>query len=117
MSARSCGWLTTPEEIEAVRKKIVRLVREGEAEYAESEPIPERLGGYVVTDAYTPPPKERRVFAYGSTKEIRQAHIELFRAFQRERRKCYELLKQGVKNIPWPRECFIPPAPRLCNVW
>jgi hypothetical protein len=109
--------VTTPEQIEAVRQRIVRQVREGEAEFSDSAPLQERLEGYVVTDAYIPPPKERRIFAYGSTKEIRQAHIELFRAFQRECRRCYELLKQGVKNIPWPRECFIPPAPRLCNVW
>jgi len=109
--------ITTPEEVEAIRQRIIRQVREGEAEFSESDPIPARLEGYVVTDAYIPPPKERRVFAYGSTKEIRQGHIEVFRAFQRECRRCYELLKQGVKNIPWPRECFIPPAPKLCNVW
>lgn len=109
--------ITTPDEIEAVRRRIVKQVREGEAEFSESEPIAEKLEGYIVTDAYIPPPKERRVFAYGSTKEIRGAYIRLFRAFRLECRRCYELLKQGAKNIPWPQECFIPPAPKLCNVW
>jgi hypothetical protein len=109
--------VTSPVEIEAVRQRIVRLVREGEAEFSDSKPIPERLEGYIVTDAYIPPPKERLIFAYGSTREIRQAHIDLYRAFRMKCRRCYELLKLGVKNIPWPRECFIPPAPRLCNVW
>ena len=109
--------VTTPEQIEAVRQRIVKKVREGEAEMAALNTVPEKLEGYIITDAYIPPPKERRVFAYGSTKEIRQFHIRVFRAFQRECTRCYELLKQGVKNIPWPRECFIPPAPKLCNVW
>jgi hypothetical protein len=109
--------ITSPQEIEAIRQRIIRRVREGEAEVAGNPLVNERLEGYVVTDAYIPPPRERRVFAYGSTKKIRQAHIQLFRDFKRKCRSCYELLKQGVKNIPWPQECFIPPAPKLCNVW
>ena len=109
--------ITSPKEIEAIRQRIIRRVREGEAEMAEDTPVAQRLQGYVVTEAYIPPPRERRVFAYGSTKEIRQSYIRLFREFQRKCRSCYELLKQGVKNIPWPQECFIPPAPKLCNVW
>jgi len=108
--------VTDPMEIESVRQRIIKQVRDVEAELAVSS-FPRKPEGYVVTDAYLPPPKERRVFMYGSTKEIRQAHLSVFRSFVAAGRHCYQLMKQGTKNIPWPPECFIPPAPKLCNVW
>jgi hypothetical protein len=108
--------ITEPEAIEAIRQRIIRRVREREAELAGAKLPAERLEGFVVTDRYLPPRKERRVFMYGSTREIRVAHLTIFDQFLRACRKCYELMKIGAQQIPWPPECFVPPAPRLCNV-
>jgi hypothetical protein len=109
--------ITAPEAIEAIRQRIIRRVREIEAELSEKQAPLSRLEGFVITNRYLPPRKERRVFMYGSTKEIRARHLVAFDHFLRACRSCYTLMKQGVRNIPWPPECFVPPAPRLCNVF
>ncbi len=105
------------EDIEEVRQRIIALVRAGEAECAEQKSYPRRIEGFVVTDAYLPKKKDRKVLMYGSTKEIRWRFLRRFRHFVDSCRQCYELMKQGVKLIPWPPACFIPPAPKGCNVF
>jgi len=107
--------VTDPVEIERIRQRIITRVREEEAALSPLPRHEQKLEGFVVTDAYIPPPKERRVFAYGSTKEVRKAHLAIFDNFIRQGRHCYELMKQGASNIPWPPAAFVPPAPRLCN--
>lgn len=107
--------IRSAEEIERVRTRIIALVREGEAELAsEKEPV-QRREGFVVTDVYKPPPKERSVFMYGSTLAKRLLHLEERRRFDKLCRQCFDLLKQGAMNIPWPPGCFIPPAPIRYN--
>lgn len=106
-----------PLEIEAVRQRIIRRVREVERELATKQLKPNRLEGYIVTDSYVPPKKERKLFMYGSTKEIRIQFLTLFERFLERCKSCYEQMKLGVRSIDWPPECFIPPAPRLCNVF
>jgi hypothetical protein len=108
-----------PEAIERIRTRIVALVRQGESELAaefisEKGPI-QRREGYLVTDQYKPPPKQRSVFMYGSSRKGRQQHLEKRRWFNKRCRKCFDLMKQGARDIPWPPGCFIPPAPLRCN--
>jgi len=107
--------ISDPKEIEKIRARIISRVREEEAKLAVKRSSPERLAGFIVTDEYIPPKKERKVFMYGSSKEKRLDHLLLFRSFINKCKECYELMKQGVKNIPWPPGCFIPPTPQLCN--
>lgn len=107
--------ITDPSEIEKIRARIVARVREEEAKLAPKKNPPRRIEGFVVTDTYVPPKKERKVFMYGSTKEVRIAHLEMYRRFIQRCARCYELMKQGMRSITWPPECCIPPAPRLCN--
>lgn len=104
-----------PEEIERVRAKIVALVREGEAQISPDRAPIHRREGFIVTEEYKPPPKERSVFMYGTSVEIRRLHLAERRRFDKLCRECFELMKQGAINIPWPPGCFVPPAPQLCN--
>ena len=107
--------ISDPKEIEKIRKRIISRVREEEAKIAVSRSSPQKLEGFVVTDEYLPPKKERKVFMYGSSKEKRLGHRLIFRSFINKCKECYELMKQGAKDIPWPPGCFIPPTPQLCN--
>lgn len=102
-------------DIEAVRQRIITNVREVEASLLPKKSHAQKLEGFVVTDTYVPPKKERKVFMYGSTKERRWEFLELYRWFKEQCLMCYELMKQGIEKIPWPPECFRPPGPRLCN--
>lgn len=104
-----------PEKIEQVRARIIALVRKGEAELDSERAVVQKREGFVVTDQYKPPRKERKLFMYGSTIIKRLAHLEHYRRFIKRCRECYELMKQGAVNIPWPPGCFVPPAPQLCN--
>lgn len=107
--------ISTPEEIEAVRARIIARVREEEAALANQKIHPQKLQGFVVTDDYIPPPKERSVFMYGSTPEVRISHLKIYRAFVATCDRCFEMMKIGAKNIPWPPGSFIPPCPPLSS--
>jgi hypothetical protein len=104
-----------PEEIERVRARIVARVREGEAALAPQINPSNRIEGYVVTNDYTPPPRERMVFMYGSTPENRVNHLENRRWIEKQCNECFQLMRQGAASIPWPPGCFAPPAPILYN--
>jgi hypothetical protein len=109
--------ISDPEEIERVRSRIVALVREEEAKLAPAKDPIKRVEGFVVTDEYKPPPKERKIFMYASTVARRLAHLAQYEWFIQRCKECYKLMKQGFQNIPWPPGCFIPPAPQLCNAF
>lgn len=107
--------IVDPVDIEKVRQRIILDVRDVEASHALKKVRLQKLEGFVVTDTYVPPKKERKVFMYGSTKERRWEFLELYTWFKGQCRTCFELMKLGIEKIPWPPECFRPPAPRLCN--
>lgn len=107
--------ITDPVEIEKIRQQIIMEVRAEEAIYANKKRPPQRLEGYLVTDEYLPPKKERSVFMYGSTPEVRIASLRDHDRFSQKCRECFLLLKKGYNSIPWPPGCFIPPSPRLCS--
>lgn len=107
--------ITDPIEIEKIRQRIIKAVREEEAIYA-NEKFPDRgLAGYVITDEYIPPAKERSVFMYGSDIDIRLACLNDHDLVEAACRNCYLLMKAGHTQIGWPPECFVPPPPRVCN--
>ena len=104
-------------QIEKIRQRIISRVREEETRLS-SESTPRRIiEGFIVTDAYIPPKKQRKVFMYGSTKDIRCEYLAIFDNFIKECARCYQLLKQGYSTILWPPESFRPPGPKLCNAW
>jgi hypothetical protein len=107
--------IVDPIEIEKIRERIIAYVRQEEATLVRKKTQLSRLEGFVVTDAYIPRKKERKIFMYASCKELRWAFLETFRKFINQCRECYLLMKQGYKDVPWPPGCFKPPIPRLCN--
>lgn len=109
--------IVEPDQIERIRQIIIKQVREEEANLLPKKIPLRKVEGFIVTDTYVPRKKERKIFMYGSTKEIRWEHLELYERFIRHCAWCYTLMKQGAQNIPWPPECFKPPGPRLCNAW
>jgi hypothetical protein len=107
--------LVDPIEIEKVRQRIISQVRQEEAKITPKREPLRRIEGFVVTDRYLPPKKDRKVFMYSSCKERRFAFLATFRRFIIQCAECYRLMKQGVIDVLWPPECFKPPVPRLCN--
>jgi hypothetical protein len=107
--------IVDPAEIEKIRQRIISEVRQEESRLA-TKRVPSRCHeGFVVDDSYIPRRKERKVFMYASTRELRWAFLNAFDRFVRQCCECYRLLKQGDRDPPWPPECFKPPIPRLCN--
>lgn len=106
-----------PVEIEKIRQRIIAQVREEEARLAPKKAPLNRIEGFVVTDAYVPRKKSRKIFMYASCKELRWAFLETFRIFIRRCTECYILMKQGYSVVPWPPGCFKPPIPRLSNAF
>jgi hypothetical protein len=92
-------------------------VRQEEARLAPKKDPSRRIEGFMVDDRHIPKKKERKVFMYGSTKEIRCQYLAIFDVFIRQCAECFELLKQGYSTISWPPECFKPPGPKLCNAF
>jgi hypothetical protein len=104
-----------PSQIEEIRKRIITRVREEESRLSPKKDPPRRIEGFVVTDVYVPRKKESRVFMYCSCKERRLAFLNEYRRFIRECIECYQLMKRGATDIPWPPACCRPPTPHLCN--
>ncbi|MEN9846932.1 MAG: hypothetical protein RIS36_2079 [Pseudomonadota bacterium] len=104
-----------PIEIEKIRQRIIHEVRQEEARLAPKKTPLRRIEGFVVTDAYVPQKKSRKIFMYASCKELRFSFLDTFHRFIRECRECYLLTKQGHTDVPWPPGCFRPPIPRLSN--
>ena len=106
-----------PLEIEKIRQRIIEQVRQEEAKLAPKKVPRRRMEGFVVTDAYVPQKKSRKIFMYASCKELRWSFLETFRSFTRQCTECFLLMKQGYTDVPWPPGCFKPPIPRLCNAF
>jgi hypothetical protein len=109
--------IVDPIEIEKIRQRIINEVRAEEARLALKKDPLRRIEGFVVTDTYVPRKKSRKIFMYGSSKEVRLEYLETFHDFIRKCRECYRLMKQGYTDVPWPPGCFKPPIPRLCNAF
>jgi len=107
--------IVDPVEIEKIRQRIISEVRKEESRLAPAKALSRRIEGFVVDDSYVPRKKERKVFMYASSKELRWAFLQTFDRFVRRCFECYQLMKQGYRDPPWPPECFKPPIPRLCN--
>jgi hypothetical protein len=107
--------IVDPTEIEQIRERIIAQVRLEEARLARKKDSQVRIEGFVVTNDYVPRKKNRKVFMYASCKERRCRFLETFRMFVSQCMRCYLLMKQGYRDVPWPPGCFKPPLPRLCN--
>lgn len=107
--------ITESSKIEEIRQHIIRRVRQGEEELVTKKAPLRRLEGFVVSDKYIPQKRERKIFMYASSKELRWSHLLRYRRFVAQCVKCYQLMKLGAEKIPWPPDCFRPPSPKLCN--
>jgi len=70
--------IVDPVQIESIRRRIICLIRDEEARLASSRAPAQKMEGFVVTDEYLPRKKERKIFMYGSTREIRLEFLSLF---------------------------------------
>ena len=104
-----------PAQIEEIRKRIITRVREEEARLSPKKVPPRRIEGFIVTNVYIPRKKERKIFMYCSCKELRLAFLSEYRRFISKCIQCYQLMKRGATDIPWPPACCRPPTPHLCN--
>jgi len=114
--------VTDPEQIEAIRERIIKAVYAEEAILAkqrieERKPIlgAERLRQQSYLRSHTPKKKERRIFVICGDDRVRPQIIAAHRDISNRHRRCYQLLKDGLPH-EWPPGTFIPwVPPKLCR--
>lgn len=109
--------VTEPEQIEIVRQRIVREVRDGEMELAKERRQAgrgvfgaQRLRQQEYMRPHTPKKKERGVFVVCSDPGLRVDLIKMFFSIFEKCRRCYRCLKDGLPH-EWPPGTFIPWVP------
>ena len=112
-----CFGITDPQEIEAIRQRVIREVYAREAEYrAEREKKklpamnPGRLQGVAYLKPHVPKKKERKIFLICSDKIQRIRWITFMDQVDEQCCECYQLAKAG-KPCKWPPGTFIPWLP------
>ena len=105
--------ISDPKEIESVRQRIITRVREEEVKLA-VPPRASRRDSFLITN-YKPKKKERKVFFYASTKELRFDFLNQFAHFKVACRECFTRLKAGFRNVLWPPGGFAPAPPIIYN--
>jgi hypothetical protein len=109
--------VTAPEQIEAIRQRIIRAVYAEEAALAkerieQGKPIlgAERLKQQQYLCSHAPKKKERRIFVICGNDVIRPQIIAAHKDIATRHRRCYQLLKDGLPH-EWPPGTFIPWIP------
>jgi hypothetical protein len=114
--------ITKPEQVEAVRQRIIQEVYAREAQLKKERmeagrPIlgAERLKQQPYLKSHTPKKKERRIFVICGNDVLRPQIIASHKEISARHRKCYELLKRGLPH-EWPPGTFIPwVPPKICR--
>lgn len=112
-------WLETfgviePQEIERIRQRIVKRVRDTEranalAQAKSNTPkfSPSALRQAHFMKPHKPKRKERKIFLICSDKELRLGLLQSFRRTLSRCRECYQKAKAGIR-VEWPPGTFIP---------
>lgn len=114
--------VTNPEEIEAIRQRIITAVYEEEAALAkkrQGEGLSvigaEKLKRQKYLRPHTPKKKERRIFVICADNELRPKIISAHKETARKHKKCSENLRNGIPQ-EWPPGTFIPwVPPKRCS--
>jgi hypothetical protein len=126
LEIRPLAWLqpfgiTKKEEIERIRKRIIKMVYEQEEKY--------RLGRtYSVMGAevlkrqeyfrpHVPRKRERKIFVICGDTDLRTKIIQFVQGISAKCRECYEQAKRGVA-VSWPDGVFLPwlPPRNFCSL-
>ena len=106
--------ITTPQEIDKIRQKIIARVYETERANAlarataNKRSVPRKaLMKQVFMKPHIPRKRERKIFLICSNKETRLSLLESFRRTVSRCRECYRLAKSGLR-VDWPPGTFIP---------
>jgi hypothetical protein len=125
LEIRPLAWLKTfgitkKEQIERIRKRIIKMVYEQEEKYrlARTRPVigPEALKRQEYFRPHTPRKRERNIFVICGDPELRVKIIQSFRWISAKCRECYEKAKRRVPAI-WPDGVFLPwlPPRNFCS--
>jgi hypothetical protein len=107
--------ITSSEQIDEVRQRIVARVRAYERELKTTKEPAHYIEGFNVTDSYVPTKRKPRISCLSSNSALRVAFLDKYARFVARCRNCYKQATQGVRAIAWPSECFPPRIPKLCN--
>lgn len=115
--------ITTSEEVNEMRARVVEAVREAEQALSLERATNKRgvLGAArlvkesILIRGHKPRKTERRIFFLSSVAELRFDFLGLFRQFCEDCRQCYHLACQGAKDLVWPYGAYVPPIPALVN--
>lgn len=106
--------ITTPQEIERIRQRIIARVRETEranalarAKSHTKSASREALQRTPYMKPHKPKKKERKIFVICSDKELRLSLLESFRHTITRCKECYRNAKAGIR-VDWPPGTFIP---------
>jgi hypothetical protein len=106
--------VTTPQEIEKIRQRIIQRVRDAEhvnvrarARYNMQSASPAALRQARYLQAHKPKKRERKIFLICHNKELRLALLESFRRIATQCRECYQKAKAGIR-VEWPPGTFTP---------
>jgi len=102
--------VTEPEQIERIRQRIIRCVRDAERgnSAARSSSIsPAALKQAPYMKPHKPKKRERKIFLICSDKELRLRLLESFRHTISLCRECYRKAKLGLR-VEWPPGTFTP---------
>ena len=115
--------ISKSEEVEAVRMRVVKRVREVERELVLERAKAEKgtVGasrlvqeGFLLS-GYLPKKNDRSIFFLTSLSELRRDILATFKEFCVRCSECFIQACAGVKEIVWPHGAFVPPLPPLVN--
>jgi hypothetical protein len=112
--------ITASEEIEAIRQKVIRGVRELEAEYRTQRAKDkkqvlgeERVKTVPYLKPHTPKLRERKIFLICSNKELRIRFLSYFESIFAKCKESYQKVRRGITAV-WPPGTFTPWLPPTC---
>ncbi|WKZ56998.1 MAG: hypothetical protein QY326_09725 [Bdellovibrionota bacterium] len=113
--------ITDPAEITAANGRILRAIKEHEAQYSDQRKAAKtkivgahRLAEQPILQPHTPKARSRRIYVLSSIAERRAEYITLVKSITALCRELYQLAKRGCAVI-WPPGVFPPRIPRLAN--
>jgi hypothetical protein len=114
-----CFKISDKEEVIAKNRQIRAALSEHETNAAQKRTIPvigaHRLKRQAILRPHTPKKKERGLFFYANTAQLRVQFLEQYRLFVERCAECYENWCKGDYRVGWPPGAFRPPITPIVN--
>lgn len=108
------------EDVASVNQGIIERLGEKELEArikrkSQGKRTPSKINLFKerIFAPHTPSKRERRIYVLSNCKKLRVAFVSAVKEFCARCSLCYQMLKEGIENIPWPSQAFRPAAPPL----